>query len=272
MEYKYETHLHTRTSSACAIVSPAAQVRKYKELGYTGIIVTDHFGKSGGVVKGIVMLKKDFRKYIRKVPKLAKDVPRKLASKANKELRLIISINKWRTRVEYLYKGYKKAKAAGDRIGLDVFLGWEYHFQGTDILTYGLGIDFLRSHKELRKISLERYSELVRENGGYLAQAHPYRADLGKNKLPRDPRLLDGVEVFNADRHGKYFENEMAAEFARFHNLPTQAGTDSHEKNCRLYSGIILPERAGNIQDIISAIKSKDIKLILPDGDRAFRY
>jgi hypothetical protein len=268
MDYKYETHMHTRNSSACAIVSATAQARKYKDLGYAGIIVTDHFGKTGGVVKGIVMLRKDFRKYIRKVPKLAKDAPRKIATKANKELRLIVSRNKWCTRVDYLYKGYRKAKAAGDKIGLDVFLGWEFHFQGTDILTYGLDVDFLKTHKELRKVSFERYSELVRENGGYLAQAHPYRADLGKNKLPRDAHLLDGVEVFNADRHGKYNENERAAEFARLHNLPTQAGTDSHEKNCRFYSGIILQERARDIQDIIAAIKSKDIKLILPDGER----
>ena len=43
MIYKYETHLHTTEASACAIFDGVKQVRKYKELGYTGIVVTDHF-------------------------------------------------------------------------------------------------------------------------------------------------------------------------------------------------------------------------------------
>lgn len=41
--FGYETHLHTAEGSACASASGAEQARRYKALGYDGIIVTDHF-------------------------------------------------------------------------------------------------------------------------------------------------------------------------------------------------------------------------------------
>ncbi len=41
--YKYETHLHTLPVSACAKVSADVCVPFYKELGYDGIFVTNHF-------------------------------------------------------------------------------------------------------------------------------------------------------------------------------------------------------------------------------------
>ena len=41
--FRYETHLHTAEGSGCASASGAEQARRYKALGYDGIIVTDHF-------------------------------------------------------------------------------------------------------------------------------------------------------------------------------------------------------------------------------------
>ena len=43
MGYKYETHMHTSEGSACGKSTAAEMVRSYKEQGYTGIFVTDHF-------------------------------------------------------------------------------------------------------------------------------------------------------------------------------------------------------------------------------------
>lgn len=43
MGYIYDTHVHTSESSACAKLSGSEQARNYKERGYTGIIITDHF-------------------------------------------------------------------------------------------------------------------------------------------------------------------------------------------------------------------------------------
>ena len=43
MSYTYETHLHTCRASLCGKSEGSEHVRYYKELGYTGIFVTDHF-------------------------------------------------------------------------------------------------------------------------------------------------------------------------------------------------------------------------------------
>jgi histidinol phosphatase-like PHP family hydrolase len=43
MSYLYEPHLHTALSNACANSNGSEYIRLYKDLGYSGIIVTDHF-------------------------------------------------------------------------------------------------------------------------------------------------------------------------------------------------------------------------------------
>ena len=43
MLYKYETHCHTAETSRCARTSGAEMARAYKEMGYTGLIISDHF-------------------------------------------------------------------------------------------------------------------------------------------------------------------------------------------------------------------------------------
>lgn len=43
MSYLYEVHLHTNAASACARSAGSEYISYYKNLGYDGIIVTDHF-------------------------------------------------------------------------------------------------------------------------------------------------------------------------------------------------------------------------------------
>ena len=115
---------------------------------------------------------------------------------------------------------------------------------------------------------IEAYSALVRTNGGYIAQAHPYRKlFLGKSQVPIAPHLLDGIEVFNAGRLDNGEENEKALIFARSHNLSMQSGTDSHKPNCPFYSGIKMDRRAESVFNIIDAIKTNKAQLILPNRE-----
>ena len=224
--FLYETHVHTSSVSACAASTPAEQVRAYKARGYTGIIITDHFF-SGNI------------RYT--------------------------SASKWDKKIEFFASGYNEAKKAGDKIGLDVFFGWEYTIYGQDFLTYGLGLDFLLANPRLeRTLRIEEYSRLVRASGGYLAQAHPFRQAFWITS-PRavNPAYIDGVEVINCNMTDDC--NAMAYKFAKKHSLPMQAGTDSHE--AEMYyglSGIRLSKRANNIHEIIKEIKSGDAELILP--------
>ena len=43
MMYHYETHLHTQPASGCAKWSAAEAVKYFKDAGYAGIFITNHF-------------------------------------------------------------------------------------------------------------------------------------------------------------------------------------------------------------------------------------
>jgi len=220
--YKYETHMHTAEVSACAVSFAHQQVKSYKKKGYAGIIVTDHFVNGNSTC------------------------PKKLD---------------WEKKMHHIVSGYMNAKKSGDQYGLDVFLGWEFSISGLDFLTYGLDVEFLIAHPNLDKLCIEDYSALVREHGGYLAQAHPYRdAWYIKNSRPVSAELLDGVEVFNTMDSDA--SNADALAYAKKHNLPIQAGTDSHKAFGFSYSGIRLNKKAESIHDIIAEIKAGNVKLI----------
>ncbi|MDR2571381.1 MAG: PHP domain-containing protein [Oscillospiraceae bacterium] len=222
MEFIYETHMHTSEVSRCAISTAAQQVAAYKKRGYAGIIVTDHF--------------------INGYSTCPKNLP-------------------WEQKMRHIVSGYVNAKEAGDKYGLDVFLGWEFTIRGSDFLTYGLDLDFLLANPNIDRFGVEQYSALVRKCGGFLAQAHPYRDEYYiEHKYPVEADLIDAVEVYNSvDRT---WASEKALAFARKHNLPEQAGSDSHNAANRNLAGIALQRKAGSIHDIIAAIVGKDVKLV----------
>ena len=43
MEYKYEIHCHTKNVSRCGNLDVEELIQKYKEAGYSGIVLTDHY-------------------------------------------------------------------------------------------------------------------------------------------------------------------------------------------------------------------------------------
>ena len=226
MEFLYETHMHTSESSGCGRSTADAQVSTYKARGYQGIIITDHF------INGYSTC-----------PRYGK--------------------LSWEEKMQYVVSGYQAAKAEGDRLGLDVFLGWEFTVRGSDFLTYGLDLDFLIAHPNLHRLDVPEYSALVRNSGGFLAQAHPYRDQpYIEYKFPVEPQYVDAIEIYNASDTHK--TNEKARAFAKKHNLPVQAGSDAHSVRINFSSGIKLNRRAENIHDIIDAIKGNKVSLILP--------
>jgi len=222
MNFLYETHMHTAEVSACSGSTAAEQVQAYKNNGYTGVIITDHFINGNSTCP--------------------KDAP-------------------WDTRMKHFVRGYENAKKAGDACGLDVFFGWEYTIRGSDFLTYGLDLGFLLAHPNFDVLPIEEYSALVRDCGGFLAQAHPFRdAWYIDNKYPVESYLVDALEVYNS--MDSDISNKKAEAYAARHNLPIQAGSDSHHSRHARYSGIILHEKANSIFDIIDAIANKKVKLI----------
>lgn len=223
--YKYDTHVHTAEASACATASGAEQARRYKELGYDGIIITDHFFNGNSAIHHYY---------------------------------------DWYDRVRQFCKGYENAKSEGDRIGLKVFFGIEYSYFGTDLLTYGIDKDWLYQNDNIMDVSVYEYIKRVHDAGGIIVHAHPFREASYINEVKLMPKWVDGVEVYNAGNYDEKF-NERAKWYAEQYNLPITAGTDNHHLTAERISGICTEQPLESIEDYIDAVVCRKIsEIIIP--------
>ena len=156
--YLYETHMHTKEASACSHNTAVEMARAYKEAGYTGIIITDHFFYGNTAID-------------RKLP--------------------------WKDWVEQFCLGYEHAKEEGDKIGLQVFFGWESGYRGTEFLVYGLDQEWLLLHPEIKDATVEEQYRLVHEGGGIVSHAHPFREEVYIPEIRQFPQFVDAVEGIN---------------------------------------------------------------------------
>lgn len=218
--YKYETHVHTSETSACASATGAAQAKFYKSKGYRGIIVTDHFFNGNSTIH----------------PELS-----------------------WKEKVELFCRGYENAKKCGDEIGLDVFFGWEYSYRGADFLTYGLDKQWLMDNPIVMDMDVNSYCDFVRDNGGLIIHAHPFREAGYIPMIHLLPRKCDGVEIVNSNR--TEFENRMAALYAENYDLLPFAGSDNHSANQENLNGITLETPLESIKELVDRVKSKRYRL-----------
>ncbi|MBR4296423.1 MAG: PHP domain-containing protein [Clostridia bacterium] len=220
--YKYETHMHTSECSACAHASAEEQVAFYARMGYSGIIITDHFFNGNTTV------------------------PDDLS---------------WGEKVERLGLGYENALEAGKKEGIDVFFGFEYSFRGTDFLVYGLSLEWLEKNPQIMELEHWDFCDYVRSLGALVIHAHPFSEAAGRIKEIRLlPRKVDGVEVFNANRSD--FENKRALEYAKNYNLIKTAGSDNHIGFMQnKLAGIKTKEKIECIEDFIDIVKHGEFKI-----------
>ncbi len=219
--YRYETHLHTKESSACSQSTAEELVHAYKAAGYTGIMVTDHFFRGNTAVDRNCS---------------------------------------WEDWVENYCRGYENARAAGDAAGIQVFFGWEESHQGMDFLIYGLDKEWLKKHPELRESSVEEQYELVHQAGGMVIQAHPYREAGYIPEIKLYPKSVDGVEIFNASHYGRKPAEDgrsqydiQAGAYAEKYHLPCTGGSDIHSTNL-LYGGMEFKRKLTDVKDYIRAV------------------
>lgn len=158
MAYLYEMHLHTEQGSACGKAPGRDYIKKYKELGFDGIFVTDHFFRGNA-------------RPDRSLP--------------------------WETWVNEFCKGYEDAKEEGDKQGLQVFFGLEERFDWDEWLVYGIDKQFLLDHPDMKDWSRGQWLENVHKAGGCIIQAHPFRARGYMNSID-PCLGVDGYEIANA--------------------------------------------------------------------------
>lgn len=202
MEYRYETHMHTKEGSACSTSTGAEMARAHKEAGYTGIFITDHFFNGNTAVP--------------------RDLP-------------------WAERVALFCSGYENAKAEGDKIGLQVFFGFEYAYEGAEFLVYNLDKQWLLEHENVDLLPPRQAIALMHEGGAFVVQAHPFRERGYIDHFQLFPRDVDAVEAFNAAHLGKDGEemNSRAFTYAEMFDLPVTSGSDSHHTHTLFGGGMV---------------------------------
>lgn len=222
--YKYETHLHTSQGSACGKNTGREMAIACKEYGYNGIIVTDHFFYGN--------------------------------TKIDRSLG-------WSDWVEAYSQGYYDAKEEGDKIGLNVFFGWESCYDAMEFLNYGPTPEWLKNHPEIRDCSVKEQYELVHNAGGLVIQAHPFREADYIHKLIQYPDDVDGAETLNISNgvksgFGPYRcpWDDKAEEYADKYNLLKTAGSDIHSTDI-FGCGMAFEYELKSIEDFIQAVRDR---------------
>lgn len=225
--YKYEIHLHDSKCSKCGMSSASQMLLAAKEHGYSGVIFTNHFYRGNTAID-------------RKLP--------------------------WAEFVDAYKQDWLEAKAFGDQIGMDVLFGIEEGYgNGKEVLIYGLSAEAMQNNPSMPKMTINELSTFVRENGGFIACAHPFRNRpyITDPYAEPDPSCFDGVEVYNHFNTNE--DNAKALDFAKRNGLIPISGGDIHSSSNFGVAGLAFARRITDEKELVKALKSRDFKLIIGD-------
>ena len=135
MEFKYELHCHTGCVSRCGRVEPEEIVKLYKEKGYSGIVVTDHYSPMTFTPNWAPQKQIDF----------------------------------------YLEGYRRMKRVAGDDFTVLLGIELRHYFTANDYLIYGIDEEFLYSSGNLMKVWEKEIYKRCHDRGYLVYQAHPFR-------------------------------------------------------------------------------------------------
>ncbi len=214
--YRYELHCHTSPVSGCAKADVRETVTFYKNRGYDGLCITNHF------LNTYAGLRPD-------------------AS--------------YEEKIHYYFSDYEDALAIGKELGIKIFFGIETTYRGTDFLVYGLDKEWFLKHSQIMEMDIKEKMAFMRENGAFVAQAHPFREAHYIDHIRLYPRVVDAIEVINANRTPT--ENKMARLYAEQYGFLMIAGSDNHlggrQKN---FAGLQSETPIDSVFELIEGIRN----------------
>lgn len=218
MAYKLELHAHTSEISRCASATAEVLVEKYRNAGYNGVVITNHFD-----------------------PETLEALPG----------------DTWASKVRSY--GDAVRHAADVAADIDIFFGCELRMRENmnDYLLFGVSEEFLASSPDIFSLGIKKLHEFCNENGISVYQAHPFR-----NRMTIcDPRMIDGIEVFNGHR-GHDSRNEIAARWAERYGLPVSSGSDFHDPFSAVNAGIETDFRIASQNELREVLQSGSFRLL----------
>ena len=222
--FYYELHSHTNAASLCSIVEPEAYVDFYIKMGFSGMVVTDHFYHGNTSVN-------------RRLP--------------------------WDMFIDEYCEGYYRAKREGDKHSFTVLFGFEQKFiDGNDeYIVLGISPDWLKTHPEIRDMDRIPFFDTIHKAGGFVIQAHPFRERYYISDIRLSLDYVDAIEVYNQGDTDE--QTRRAYEYAKNLGLPMTAGPDIHSIHDReVVGGIGLEKKITTIEELIGEIKNKKITIL----------
>lgn len=222
--FKYEMHLHSSACSACAFSDSIEYIGAALENGYSGMVFTNHFYHGNT------------------------EVSRRLS---------------WEKFVGVFRDDYIRARDYGAEMGVDVLFGIEEVYEeGKEILIYGISPEDLIACPDFQYMTVYEMSDFVRDKGGYVVCAHPFRR---RDYIPDpdrapDPAFMDAVEVYNY--HNSEEDDRKAERFAARYNLPGIGGGDIHTTSRFGHSGLAFYERIRTNEQLVEALKKQRYRII----------
>lgn len=143
MSFKYELHCHTGCTSRCGRVEPERIAELYKQAGYSGIVVTDHYS------------------------------PMTFTPNWNPQKQIDF----------YLAGYRRMKAAAGDDFTVLLGMELRHYATGNDYLIYGVTEEFLYQAGNLMMKGVPMMRSFCNENGFLLYQAHPFRPYIVRHSL-----------------------------------------------------------------------------------------
>ena len=156
--YRYETHLHSAPVSKCGSYSVRDNMEFYKEIGYDGIFLTNHFldANIGGD---------------RSLP--------------------------YEEQIEFFFTDIEEGIRLEEEVGIKFFWGVETSYLGTDFLVYGLSKEWYLTHPEIMTVTRKEMLTMMAEDGALIVQAHPFREASYIDHIRLYPYHVHAVEVDN---------------------------------------------------------------------------
>lgn len=169
---------------------------------------------------------------------------------------------------------YHKMKLLGDEKGFKVFYGMEISMEPYNrlhMLVYGITPEFTLEHPDVFDLDHEQLYKLVKDNGGMLVQAHPFRE--AKHKV-MELSLLDGLEANSHPFYNGTF-HEKLTELCHIRGLILTSGGDYHADTAyRAHCGAFLPEGIRDekqLCDFLMTTPSIDLELHEPNVHPSYR-
>jgi len=151
---------------------------------------------------------------------------------------------------------YHKAKEAGEKCGLKVYLGTELRFpeNDNDYLVYGVTEDDLPAFAQAVRGDYPHFYREVKTPAQLAMQAHPFRNGM----VLQDASLMDGIEVYNLHPHHNS-RIAFAAAFARSHpELVIGGGTDCHHEGHQGCCAVRFRALPADSVELAAMLRSRD--------------